>query len=153
MAVDKLVAHAGTGLNPNLERHPLVGYVPETVANRCKVRGGVLRVKTVRRRPAVLHLEVVVTERLFERVVWAVRRRTLARVVHLREASAIGVLHHGFERRAGRIQLAGLVAGADDDLLPTATTREVGREELRAETLSPLDVELRVFPKLHCQVA
>jgi hypothetical protein len=105
------------------------------------------------RRAGVLQFEIEGTERFLEWVVGAMRRRPRAGVVHLREPLVPRVLHHGFQIGAGRLELsARLVARADDQLLPAATARIRDRQEFRAETLPPLDVELGVLPKLHGQV-
>jgi len=152
VAVLENIADPWADLDLHLEGQPFVGDVAKAVAVRCEVAGAALRVKAERCRAPVFQLEVVGTVVLLEGIVRPVRARAGAGVVHLREAALVGVLHHRFERRAGRVQLSGLVSGADDDLLPAPAPGEDRVDELGTETLAPLDVELLVAVELHRQV-
>ena len=68
----------------------------------------------------------------------------------MRKSVVIYILHNSFKGSARRIPgSARLISRTDDYLFPPAAALINDIEELRAEALPPLNVELLIFPELH----
>ena len=164
IAILELVIDSRAGLDVDLESHPLVWKISKTVSVRRKVAGRTglaLRIEAIRRRLGVLELEIGASEGLFKAIISPVRGRSGTGVVHLGKTARVGVLRNGFQSSTrGVTETAGgvgrgatrFIAGSDNGLFPSSTSRIDRVDEFGRETLTPLNVKLGVSTKLSRQI-
>jgi hypothetical protein len=153
IAVHELVVDAGSDLDLDLKRHPLIGKPTEAIPVRRKHPGVSLRIETSRTWPGILDFDVGsvrTSEALGKDIVCAVRGRARARVIQNWGSLKIPGLNDNPDRFTRGIDLRRLIAGRNDRLLNAAAVEYVVcRDELRTEALPPLHVKLGVLSELH----